>query len=74
MTNRIPKTCKAAVLEEYGKPLQIREVTIPEVEACGILVKVEMAGIYGTDVHQHKSQDSMREEGNPNGWNGMAQT
>jgi D-arabinose 1-dehydrogenase-like Zn-dependent alcohol dehydrogenase len=51
---KIPKTCKAAVLEEYGKPLQIREVIIPEVEAGGILVKVEMAGICGTDVHQHK--------------------
>src|SRR4030067_561892 len=52
--NKIPQTCKAAVLEEYGKPLQIREVFIPEVEAGGILVKVEMAGICGTDVHQHK--------------------
>jgi len=50
----IPKTCKAALLEEYGKPLQIREVSIPEVEAGGILVKVEMAGICGTDVHQQR--------------------
>lgn len=48
----IPKTCKAAVLEEYGKPLQIREVVIPEVVAGAVLVKVEMAGICGTDVHQ----------------------
>ena len=50
----IPKTCKAAVLEEYGKPLQIREVPVPEIEAGGILVKVEMAGICGTDVHQQR--------------------
>jgi threonine dehydrogenase-like Zn-dependent dehydrogenase len=50
----VPKTCKVAVLEEYGKPLQIREVAIPEVEDRGILVKVEMAGVCGTDVHQHK--------------------
>ena len=49
----IPKTCKAAVLEEYGKPLQIREVAIPAVEPNGIIVKVEMAGICGTDIHQH---------------------
>ncbi len=48
----IPKTCKAAVLEEYGKPVSIREVPIPEVEPRGILVKVEMAGICGTDIHQ----------------------
>ncbi len=47
----IPKTCKAALLEEYGKPLQVREVPIPRVEPMGILVKVEMAGICGTDIH-----------------------
>jgi len=52
----IPKTSKAAVLEEYGKPLQIREVPIPEVEPRGILVKVEMAGICGTDVHQQRGE------------------
>jgi threonine dehydrogenase-like Zn-dependent dehydrogenase len=48
----IPKTSKAAVLVEYGKPLEIRDVPIPPVEPRGILVKVEMAGICGTDVHQ----------------------
>ena len=52
----IPKTCKAAVLEEYNKPVQIREVPIPEVEPRGILVKVEMAGICGTDVHQQRGE------------------
>ncbi len=49
---QIPKKSKAAVLVEYGKPLQIREYPIPEVEPRGILVKVEMAGICGTDIHQ----------------------
>jgi len=48
----IPKTCKAALLVEYGKPLEIHEVPIPRVEPRGILVKVEMAGICGTDIHQ----------------------
>ena len=52
----IPKTCKAAVLVEYGRPLEIREVAIPEVESGAILVKVEMAGICGTDVHQQKGE------------------
>jgi len=28
MMTKIPKTCKAAVLEDYGKPLKIREVPI----------------------------------------------
>jgi L-iditol 2-dehydrogenase len=49
---QIPKKCKAAVLEEYNKPLRIGEVPIPEVEPGGILVKIEIAGICGTDVHQ----------------------
>ena len=48
----IPKTCKAALLMEYGKPLEIREVAIPELEPRAILVKVELAGICGTDIHQ----------------------
>ena len=52
----IPKTCKAAILEEYGKPLQIREVEIPEIGPRAILVKVLMAGICGTDVHQQKGE------------------
>jgi L-iditol 2-dehydrogenase len=52
----IPKTCKAALLEEYGKPLQIREVQIPIVDPMGVLVKVEMAGICGTDVHSQRGE------------------
>ncbi|MCX8032226.1 MAG: zinc-binding dehydrogenase [Thermoleophilia bacterium] len=52
----IPKTCKAAVLVEYGKPLEIWDVDIPEVEPGAILVKVEVAGICGTDVHQQKGE------------------
>jgi threonine dehydrogenase-like Zn-dependent dehydrogenase len=56
----IPKTCKAAVLEEYGKPLQIREVPVPEVEDGAILVKVEMVGICGTDVHQYHGSLSIK--------------
>ena len=56
----IPKTCKAAVLEEYGQPLQIREVPIPEVGPGAILVKVELAGICGTDVHQQQGELSIK--------------
>lgn len=48
----IGKRCKAAVLEEYNKPLKILEWPVPEIEPGGILVKIEMAGICGTDVHQ----------------------
>ena len=48
----IPKICKAAVLVEYGQPDVITDVKVPEVEPGGILVKVRLAGICGTDVHQ----------------------
>lgn len=51
--NNIPKTCKAMVLTEYGKPDVIQEVNIPDIKAGDILVKVQLAGICGTDVHQH---------------------
>jgi L-iditol 2-dehydrogenase len=52
--NMIPGYSKAAVLVEYNKPYEIREFPIPEVQPGGILVKVEMAGVCGTDVHQWK--------------------
>jgi L-iditol 2-dehydrogenase len=51
---KIPKKSKAAVIVEYGKPLEIRELPIPDVEPRAILVKVEMAGICGTDIHLWK--------------------
>jgi L-iditol 2-dehydrogenase len=50
----VPATCQAAVLVEYGRPLEIREVPIPEVEPNAILIRVEMAGVCGTDVHLHQ--------------------
>lgn len=48
----IPNKCKAQVLVEYGKQDVIQEIDIPEVQDGGILVKVLLAGICGTDVHQ----------------------
>src|SRR3954452_22828964 len=44
-------TSKAAVLSAYKQPLTIREYPIPQVDAGEALVRVEMAGICGTDVH-----------------------
>ncbi len=44
-------TCKAAVLSAYKQPLDIREYPIPNVSAGEALVRVEMAGVCGTDVH-----------------------
>ena len=43
---------KAAVLAEYEKPLELREYPEPGPPGPGeALVRVEMAGICGTDVH-----------------------
>lgn len=48
----IPKTCKAAVLVEYGKPYEIRDVQVPqELEPGAMLVKIDVATICGSDVH-----------------------
>jgi L-iditol 2-dehydrogenase len=56
----IPKKCKVAVIEEYNKPYQFREFPVPEVEDNAILVKVQMAGICGTDVHQVRGELGMQ--------------
>jgi threonine dehydrogenase-like Zn-dependent dehydrogenase len=49
-------TAKAAVLETYLAPLQFREYTLPKVEPGAALVRTEMAGICGTDVHLWKGE------------------
>jgi L-iditol 2-dehydrogenase len=48
----IPSKSRAAVIVEYNKPYEIREFPIPEIEPGAILVKIQMAGVCGTDVHQ----------------------
>jgi threonine dehydrogenase-like Zn-dependent dehydrogenase len=46
------QTCQAAVLTAYEEPLQFREYPVPaELGPGECLVRVEMAGICGTDVH-----------------------
>lgn len=48
---------KAAVLDEFKAPLTVREFPLPEsIEPMGALVRVEMAGVCGTDVHLWKGQ------------------
>ena len=42
---------QAAVLEQFGKPLVLREWDIPTPAAGQILVKTEACGVCGTDVH-----------------------
>jgi alcohol dehydrogenase, propanol-preferring len=45
------KQMKAAVVREFGKPLTIEEVPVPEVGMDQILVKVEASGVCHTDLH-----------------------
>jgi L-iditol 2-dehydrogenase len=57
----LPKTARAAVFAAYGEPIQIREVPVPredELEPGALLVRVDVASICGSDVHQ---------------WDGLAQ-
>lgn len=58
--SNIPKTCKAMVLVEYGQPDVMQDVVIPEVKTGDILVKVQLAGICGTDVHQNLGDLSIK--------------
>ena len=47
----IPKTMKAAVSKEFGKPLVIEEVEVPRPKAGEVLVKIEACGVCHTDLH-----------------------
>jgi alcohol dehydrogenase, propanol-preferring len=42
---------KAAVVHEFGRPLQLEEVPVPEVPPGQILVKVVASGVCHTDLH-----------------------
>ncbi len=45
------ETMKAAVVTEFGKPLDIREVEKPEAADGKIVVKIEASGVCHTDLH-----------------------
>lgn len=48
----LPKFSRAAVVRQFGEPLQIRDVPMPaEVEPGALLVKTTACSICGTDVH-----------------------
>jgi threonine dehydrogenase-like Zn-dependent dehydrogenase len=50
-------TAKASVLEHFKAPLQLREYVLPaKPEPGAALVRTEMAGICGTDVHLWKGE------------------
>ncbi len=45
------KTMRAAVVREYGAPLQVEERPIPQVGPDQVLVRIETSGVCHTDVH-----------------------
>ncbi len=47
----MPNTMQAAVVEQFGKPLQLRELPIPEPGPGEILVKIHSTGVCHTDLH-----------------------
>ncbi len=47
----LPNSSRAAVLVEYEKPLEIRELPVPELESGAMLVKTDAATLCGTDYH-----------------------
>lgn len=51
------ETARAAVMSDFHQPLEVRDYPLPDrIEPGALLVKVEMAGICGTDVHLWKGQ------------------
>src|ERR1700680_4396885 len=46
-----PKTMKAAVVEEFGKPLVVQEVPVPTPGAGQALVEIVATGVCHTDLH-----------------------
>lgn len=44
-------TMKAAVVTDFGQPLQIQEVPVPRPAAGELLVKIEACGVCHTDLH-----------------------
>lgn len=47
----LPKTMKAAVVHEFGAPLQIEEMPVRRPEGHEILVRVVASGVCHTDLH-----------------------
>lgn len=47
----LPRTMKAAVVPALGRPLEIREVPVPEIGPGQVLMRVRASGVCHTDLH-----------------------
>ena len=53
----LPTEAAAAVMSAFNEPLEVRTYPLPREMAEGdMLVRVDLAGVCGTDVHLHKGQ------------------
>ncbi|EAR90916.1 zinc-binding dehydrogenase family oxidoreductase (macronuclear) [Tetrahymena thermophila SB210] len=50
MSPKIPKTMKALVLEEFGKPVQLKEIPVPKPRYNEVLIKIEYAPLNPMDL------------------------
>ncbi len=53
-------TGKAAVFHGPGKPFELREVPIPEVEPDAVLIRVSLANVCGSDLHFWRGDAPLR--------------
>ncbi|MEA2641574.1 MAG: hypothetical protein QOF51_2968 [Chloroflexota bacterium] len=44
--------CRAAVITAHNQPLEIQQVTIPDLDLGALLVRIETSTLCGTDVHR----------------------
>jgi L-iditol 2-dehydrogenase len=56
----MPPTARAAVFFGPGKPFEIRDVPIPDVEPEGVLIRVSVANICGSDLHFWRGDAPLR--------------
>jgi propanol-preferring alcohol dehydrogenase len=49
--NVVPTSMRAARFHEVNEPLQMEEVSVPEIREDEVLVQVKAAGLCGSDIH-----------------------
>src|SRR5207249_10771443 len=56
----MPSTGKAAVILGPGKPFEIRELPLPDIEPDAVLIKVTLANVCGSDLHFWRDDAPLR--------------
>src|SRR5256712_5158412 len=56
----MPPTGKAAVFHGPGRPFEIRELPLPEVEPDAVLIRISLANVCGSDLHFWRGDAPLR--------------